>query len=145
MFKRLFAFTLFIIASPLFAKELLSFDEVIEALSAGKNVRVIVHGKQCVVDDPNEHKIPAGNAIIKLGSVLYTEDKIGFDFVKYGRPIPVVAPNGLIQRASLILEKNGKLDMIISSFDPVTNNKIVGRKDITVACQLGYSARLYQD
>jgi len=143
MFKKVLSLGVFLISSPLFANELTSFDAIVAALSSGKQVSAVLHAKQCKVTDPNEIKFLPSSGFVRIDSALFTEDKLGFDVTKYARAIPTIAPNGLMQRASFILEKNGQLNGVIASFDAVTNVKPANRKDVTVDCKLGDSVHFY--
>lgn len=142
MSKKLLAIGLFMMASPLFAQELYSFNDIIDVLSVGKSVSAVIVSKHCTVNDPNEHKFPIPNAVVKVDSAVFREDKLGFDVEKYARPIPGFAPNGMMQRVSFILNKDGKFDAELASFDALTNSKV--RKDITLNCDLGTGVRFYQ-
>lgn len=143
MFKKIISLGLIFISPSLFASELTSFDSIINALSSGKQVSVVMHAKQCKVIDPNEIKLPPSSAATRIETALFTEDKIGFDSTKYARAIPTIAPNGIIHRASFILEKNGLFNGVIASFDATTNIKLPNRKDISVDCQLGENVHFY--
>lgn len=144
MLKKILSAGLFLAAPALFAQELTSFDEINNALHSAQHVSAVVYSKRCKISDPNEFKFPISDALVRLDSALMLEDKIGFDAVKYARAIPTIAPNGLIQRVSLILGKDGNLNGIIASFDAVTHVKPLTRKDITIDCKLGDGVRFYQ-
>lgn len=143
MFKKAFALGLILVAPSLFAQDLNSFDKIIDAISKGKQVSVVMITKLCKVTDPNDIKLPPNSALTKIESAIFSEDVIAFDATKYARAIPDMAPNGLIHRASFVLNKNGQFNGVIATFDAVTNTKPANRKDITVDCQLGENVHFY--
>ena len=144
MFKNVFYFLLFI-CTPLFAGvELSSFKSITQELDIGNEVVIVVHNAQCIMDDPNTHKIPASTMFIKPAALLFTESKLVFDVVKFsagGYPLP---ENGIIQRGTFLLNSDGQVNIIIASFDAVTNQKSPQMKDVKIQCQLGDGVKVYQ-
>jgi len=144
MFKKVFTLGLALIAPSIFAHELTSYDAIELALITGKNVSGVVYMKKCAVIDQNTNKMPLSIAVFKSETSLITEEHLSFDAVKYSRVIPPAAPNGLMQRVSMYLEKNGAFSAVVAFFDAENNLKSY-RKDVTLNCKLGESVRFYQN
>lgn len=145
MLKKGLLIGLLAVATPIFAKELTSFDAIINALSSGKQVTVVMQTDKCKITDPNQMKLPPSTVFHRIDTAIFTDDKMSFDGTKYSRGLPGFGTNGLIQRASFILDKTGHLNGVIATYDAVTNAKPDYRKDIGVDCHLGENARFYQN
>src|SRR5579871_6541538 len=132
MLKRVLLLGIALTSPALFANELASYDAITDALSFGNTVVAVVNMRKCTVIDPNETKTPITTAVVRPETTLYTHNKLTFDAAQYGRAIPNIAPNGIMQRASIILEKNGAYNVDLAFFDAVTNNKLPNMQDVTI-------------
>lgn len=143
MFKKVL-FVLLFICSPVFAGELTTFEAITQALDVGKEINVVVHDTLCKMDDPNEYKIPASTMVIKPSALLFTDNLLSFDSVKFASSKLPYANNGLLQRGTFVLTTTGQVNILIAFFDAETNKKIPQWNDVKIQCQLGEGVKVYQ-
>lgn len=131
-------------SSLLFAGNLTTFHDITGHLDAGKEITVVVRDKLCKMIDPNTPGIPVSTMVIKPDSVIFTENLLGFDGVKFSAAHYYPAfPNGILQRASLAMHESGQVNILIAFFDAETNRKSPEVKDVRIQCQLGDGVSVY--
>jgi hypothetical protein len=143
VFKKIVIVLLFI-CSPVFAGELATFEAITQDLDVGNEIKVVVHGALCTMDDPNESKIPVSTMVIKPSALLFTDNLLSFDVTKFASRKYPFANNGLLQRGTFLLNSSGQVNIVIAFFDAETNKKIPQWNDVKIQCQLGVGVKVYQ-
>lgn len=131
------------LSSPLFAGELASFKAITEHLENGNEIVVVVHDALCKMYDPNEYKIPVSTMVTKPTALLFTENLLGFDGVKFTSAHPSF-PRGALQRASFVLHDSGDVNISIAFYDVESNKKSSSVEDVKIRCRLGEGVNVYQ-
>ena len=138
-------FLLLISSFSLCAQELTSFESITHELKQGKGISAVIDDNLCEMHDSNAFKIPPSTMVIRPETVLFKEDLIAFDGVKFAHgsrpPLPTA---GLLQRGSVILDTEGKMTLVIAFYDAASNQKIPGFDNVTINCQLGEGMKVFQ-
>jgi len=131
-------------STPIFAGTLNTFKEITDNLETGKEISVVVRDTRCKMYDPNTPKIPASTMVIKPNAVVFTENLLSFDGVKFSvsHHYPSL-PNGILQRASFMMTEFGQVNIVIAFFDAESNKKSPEVKDVRIQCQLGEGVTVY--
>lgn len=133
-----------LMSTPLFAGTLNTFKEITDNLETGKEISVVVRDARCKMYDPNTPKIPVSTMVIKPNAVIFTENLLGFDGVKFsGTHYYPSFPNGVLQRASFMMTEFGQVNIVIAFFDAESNKKSPEVKDVRIQCQLGEGVTVY--
>ena len=137
-------FLLLLSSFSLSAQELTSFESITHELKQGRGISAVIDDNLCEMHDNNEFKIPPSTMVIRPETVLFKEDLIAFDGVKFAHGRPPLPAAGLLQRGSVILDTEGKVTLVIVFYDAASNQKIPGFDNVTINCQLGEGMKVFQ-
>lgn len=129
---------------PVFAQELTSFTELTQALSEGNEVSVVVKSPLCNINDPNRPQIPKSTMVHRVQTALFTDQLLSFDSEKFTFAKPPYFTENLNQRAVLLLNSEGDMNIRIDFFDAETHKKVPYLKEVNIQCKLGEGAKFYQ-
>ena len=124
-----------------FAQNLSNFTDITEQLSNGNDISLTVNLAACKVDDPNQNKIPMSKWFIKPTVALFTDTAVSIGDEMYAHGRPPFPENGLLQRASMLIDNKGNVQIVVSFFDAENNKKWM--KDVTIQCQLNDGVHVF--
>lgn len=128
-----------------FAGDLTTFQEITDYLASGKEISVVVKDKLCQMHDPNTPKIPVSTMVIQPTSAIFTDNLFNFDAEKYSPANYYPAfPNGIMQRASFLMNEIGEVRINIAFFDIESNKKSPTVKDVRIDCRLNEGVSVYR-
>lgn len=146
MIKIILAATLTLSTTGLSAMELNSFDGIQTHVSNGGKISVVIDDMLCKINDPNPYKITLATMVEQPKTVLMTDDVINFSGEHYASGHPdenAIPKSGMIQRASVYLNREGKADINISFYEGESQKKIPAFKDVGIQCALGEGMHVY--
>lgn len=144
MIKKIACALLLATSMPILAEELTSYTDITEALSEGNDITVVVKDTLCKMTDPNIPQIPKSTMVHHVQTVVFRDDLLSFDAVKFAFARPPVINENINQRAVFILTSNEEVMIQIDFFSAETNKKIDTLKAVTINCQLGNGAKFYK-
>ena len=143
MFKKI-AYILMFVSLPLVARELTTFDNIQLRTGRGQFPTFVLNTEQCDIQDHNAFKIPHSIMVVKPSVALVLENQmVAFDGQKFAASKSPYYNYNVMQRASLILYADGKLEEKIEFFDADHNVKSPDFDEVQVTCQLGKGLRVY--
>jgi hypothetical protein len=144
MIKKIACFLLLTTSLSIYAEELTSYSNITEALTEGNDVTVVIKDTQCKMTDPNVPQIPKSTMVHHVQSVVFRDDLLSFDAVKFAFARPPRFNENINQRAVFILTSSEEVMIQIDFFSAETNKKLDTLKPVTINCQLGDGAKFYK-
>ncbi|WP_058483908.1 hypothetical protein [Legionella spiritensis] len=141
MKKLIYGFISALFFNQLHAQALPVFDDVIQHLSNGHEVNLVVDLNRCTIDDPNEVKIPAAKWFVKPQIVTFTDTFISIDGVKYAHGRAPLPASGLVQKGTILVNNQGNSHIVLSFFDAETNKKLMN--DVNIQCSLNNGLQFF--
>jgi hypothetical protein len=123
------------------AQSLTTFTDITQQLANGNDISLTIDLSTCKVDDPNQIKMPLSKWFVKPDAALFTDTIVSIGGEKYAHGRPPLPENGLLQRASLLIDNKGTVQVVVSFFDAETNKKWM--KDVNAQCQLNNGVRVF--
>lgn len=123
------------------AQNLTSFADITQQLSNGNDISLTVDLTACKVNDPNEVKMPLSKWFIRPDAALFTDTLVSIGEEKYAHGRPPLPDSGLLQRASMLIDNKGNVQIVVSFFDAETNKKWMNA--VNIQCQLNNGVRVF--
>ncbi|KTD57742.1 hypothetical protein [Legionella shakespearei] len=141
MKKILYGCILVFFSQILNAQVLPSFDKITQHLSKGNKASLLIDLTQCSIDDPNEIKIHVAKWQINPQVITFNDELISVDGSKYAHGRAPLTAAGVMQRGTILVDRQGNAQIVLAFFDIETNKKIMNNVNIT--CHLNEGLKFF--